>query len=363
VRYLRTTVLGVMDAYTGETKLYVIQPNEPITATWMKVYPSLFTPLAKLPPALKAHVKYGEDAFDLQAAALARYHVTSAETFYNGDQAWAFTEEVVGPGVQGDRVVSPSRYTYLVLPGDTTERFAVVRSYKPAAQGKGIGFSAWIAVDSEPDRFGQTTVLQFPQGLPPGQALISLDTFTANVGRDPALSQAITQRATSVLRGDTLVVPIGTGLLYVQPLYLDTPGAQFPSLWQVVVGTGDNAVYAAATFPQFPQALAAALAPRTNDALPGTIPALVQVAAQELAAYQASTTAGKLDEAGKHLQNMAAALAKAKQLTDAGTGGGAATPPATTAPATTAPSATTSTAPAGTATTPVTTATAPTTTG
>jgi hypothetical protein len=89
----------------------------------------------------------------------------------------------------------------------------------------------------------------------------------------------------------------------------------------------------------------------------------VQVAAQELAAYQASTTAGKLDEAGKHLQNMAAALAKAKQLTDAGTGGGAATPPATTAPATTAPSATTSTAPAGTATTPVTTATAPTTTG
>ena len=155
VRYLRSTVLAVIDAYSGATKLYVLQPKEPITATWMKVYPSLFTPLAQLPAGLKAHVKYGEDAFDVQAAALARYHVTSAETFYNGDQAWAFTEEITGAGIQGQRDISPSRYSYLVLPGDTTERFAVVRSYKPAAQGKGIGFSGWLAIDSEPDRFGR----------------------------------------------------------------------------------------------------------------------------------------------------------------------------------------------------------------
>jgi len=343
VRYIRSTVLAVMDAYSGATKLYVLQPNEPITATWMKVYPSLFTPLAQLPPALRAHVKYGEDAFDIQAAALARYHVTSAETFYNGDQAWAFTEEIVGAGIQGERVVSPSRYTFLVLPGDTSERFAVVRSYKPAAQGKGIGFSGWLAVDSEPDRFGQATVLEFPQTTAQANPLISLDNFTANVGRDPNLSQQITTRGTSVLRGDTLVVPIGEGLLYVQPLYLDTPGSAFPSLWQVVVGTGDNAVYAGTTFQQ---AVTAALGGGGSEVpANATIQQLVQTAANEFAAYQAATGAGKFAEAAQHLQRMGAALAQAQQLAaggTSGTGGAVPSSPTTTAPSTTAPAATTS---------------------
>ena len=101
VRYLRSTVIGVMDAYSGETKLYVLDPKEPITATLDEGLPDLFTPFAKLRPGLKAHLKYGEDAFDAQAAALARYHVTAAETFFNGDQAWAFTEEATGTGTNG----------------------------------------------------------------------------------------------------------------------------------------------------------------------------------------------------------------------------------------------------------------------
>jgi uncharacterized protein len=341
-------VLAVMDAYSGATKVYVLQPNEPITATWMKVYPSLFTPLSQLPPALRAHVKYGEDAFDVQAAALARYHVTSAETFYNGDQAWAFTEEITGAGVQGERGVSPSRYSYLVLPGDTSERFAVVRSYKPAAQGKGIGFSGWLAVDSEPDRFGQATVLQFPQVSADAKPLISLDTFTSNVGRDANLSQQITTRGTSVLRGDTLVVPIGEGLLYVQPLYLDTPGAAFPSLWQVVVGTGDNSVYSAATFPQ---ALATALGSTATG--PGAAPAnatvqqLVQIAANELGAWRAAIAAGDDTAAAQHFKAMSDAIRQAQALSGVNGGGitqaptGTAPGGTTTAPGATAPAATT----------------------
>jgi uncharacterized membrane protein (UPF0182 family) len=246
--------------------------------------------------------------------------------------------------------VSPSRYTFLVLPGDTSERFAVVRSYKPAAQGKGIGFSGWLAVDSEPDQFGQATVLEFPQTTAQANPLISLDNFTANVGRDPNLSQQITTRGTSVLRGDTLVVPIGEGLLYVQPLYLDTPGSAFPSLWQVVVGTGDNAVYAGTTFQQ---ALTAALG-GGGGAVPtnATIQQLVQTAANEFSAYQAATGAGKFAEAAQHLQRMGAALAQAEQLNGGGTAGSSGTstpsPPATvpsttsttTAPTTTAPTTT-----------------------
>ena len=61
--------------------------------------------------------------------------------------------------------------------------------------------------------------------------------------RDPVLSGLIGVRSAQVRRGDTLVVPIGKGLLYVQPLYLDNPGDSLPTLWQVVVSFGDGHVF------------------------------------------------------------------------------------------------------------------------
>lgn len=350
VRYLRSTVIGVMDAYSGETKLYVADPKEPITATWLKVYPKLFTPFAQLPAGLRAHLKYGEDAFDTQAAALARYHVTAAETFFNGDQAWAFTEEATGTGTNGQRVASPSRYTYLVLPGETTERFSVIRSYKPAAQGKGLGFSGWLAIDSEPDKFGQATILQFPQSAANGEQLDSLDTFTSNVARDPVLSGEIGVRSTTVRRGDTLVVPIGKGLLYVQPLYLDNPGDSLPTLWQVVVSFGDGHVFKG---PTFPAALQAAFDGGDGGGGDGggtgvpandTIQELVLLADAELAAWRAAVAAGNDAAAAQHFARMAAAIAQARALAspeapstpvDPATGTATGTTPTETAPAAT----------------------------
>ena len=255
--------------------------------------------------------------------------MTAAETFFNGDQAWAFTEEATGTGTNGTRVASPSRYTYLVLPGQTTERFSVIRSYKPAAQGKGLGFAGWLAIDSEPDKFGEATILQFPQSAANGQQLDSLDTFTSNVTRDPVLSGLIGVRSAQVRRGDTLVVPVGKGLLYVQPLYLDNPGDSLPTLWQVVVSFGDGHVFEGTTFAA---ALQAAFDggggdDGTGNGAPSTdsIPELVLLADTELKAWRAAVAAGNDTAAATHFKKMADAIAAAKALSDASTPG--ATPP------------------------------------
>jgi uncharacterized protein len=189
-------------------------------------------------------------------------------------------------------------------------------------------------------------VLQFPQTSTTGDPLISLDTFTSNVGRDPVLSQAITQRATQVLRGDTLVVPIGTGLLYVQPLYLDTAGDPFPSLWQVVVGLGDNRVFSGPTFQDALQAALGGGSGGTGAPPPGaSIQQLVAIAATQLAAWRAAVAAGDDTAAAQHFTAMSDAIRRAQDLaaTGGGSGGGASTgtAPTGTAPATTAPAATT----------------------
>lgn len=324
--YFRQTVTAAMDAYTGETKLYVLDDDEPITKTWRAVYPELFTPLSEMPAGLRAHLRYGEDLFDYQSEALGRFHVTEPDVYFNGDDAWAITEEAYGPGVDGQRILSPARYTYAVLPGQTDEKFVAVRAYKPLARGRGIGFSGWLAASNEPADFGKLTILRFPSSG--DQALDSLDTFTSNVARDPELSQEITTRRDAVLRGNTIVVPIGQGLLYVQPLYLDSQGDSLPSLWQVIVSFGDGQVFAA---PTFEQALLEALGGVTEpEPAPGggaapapaaTLPQLVRRAAQEYEAYRKAFGAGDDAEAAKRLRAFQTALAQAQRLAAGGAAG------------------------------------------
>ena len=319
--YLRQTVTAVMDAYTGETHLYVLDEHEPITKTWRSVYPELFTPASEMPAGLRAHLRYGEDLFDYQSAALGRFHVTDQDVFYNGDDAWAITEEAYGPGVDGQRILSPARYTYAVLPGEREEKFVAVRAYKPLARGRGIGFSGWLAASNEPADFGKLTILRFPSNG--DKALDSLDTFTSNVARDPDLSQAITTRRDAVLRGNTIVVPIGEGLLYVQPLYLDSPGDSLPTLWQVIVSFGNGRVFAAPTFEQaLGEALGGAAEPppapgsggTTPPASTATLPQLVRRAAQQYEAYRKAFGAGDDAEAARRLRAFQQALAQAQRL-------------------------------------------------
>jgi uncharacterized membrane protein (UPF0182 family) len=312
--YQRHAVTVIMDATTGETRLYVMDEEDPIVRTWRKVYPSLFTSRGEMPDALAAHLRYGEDLFTYQAAALGRFHVTDVDAFFNNDDAWAPTVETVGPGAEGTRISSPARYTYARLPDAADERFVLVRYFKPATAGRGIGFSAWLAADNDPDRFGDLSVLRFtPDGPSP---LDSVDTFASNVGRDPDLSAQIGVRTDQILRGNVIVVPIGRGLLYVQPLYLDTSADSLPTLWQVVVSLGDGRIFYAPTFRDaLGRALAGQIAPDGDPgALPADLRAVVDAAAAAYDAYRTAWAAGDYEAAARSLAQFERLLERAQEL-------------------------------------------------
>lgn len=318
VNYQRQPVVAAMDAYSGETHVFVTDPDEPMIATWRKVYPDLFTDgdrMDELAPGLRAHMRYGEDLFDFQSQAAQRFHVEDVNTFYNGAEAWAPTQERLGAGIDGTLQPSAARFTYAVLPGERTERFVLVRSFKPQAADRAIGFSGWLAVSSEPDDFGRMTLLNFQAA---GSQLESLDTFTGNLGRNSELAEEINQRRDNVLRGNALVVPVGEGLLYVQPLYLDSGVAtELPSLWRVVVGLGRSGQVFSA--PTFDAALALALG-SDGDPVGGdgdgnpTVAALLERASAEFEAYRRAAGEGDFAEAGRRLGNTQRLIERARVL-------------------------------------------------
>ncbi|MCB9012265.1 MAG: UPF0182 family protein [Actinobacteria bacterium] len=317
INYVRQPAVAAVDAYSGRTYIFVTDPDEPLLKAWRKVYPELFTDgdrMDDLAPGLRAHMRYGEDLFDFQSQAAQRFHVTDVDTYFSGSAAWAYTREQSGSGLSGEETISPARYTYAVLPGETRERFVLTRSYKPIAEDRAIGFSGWLAVSNDVDDFGRMTLISFENSDEP---LESLDTFTANISRDSDLTREIGQRQNAVRRGNAIVVPIGKGLLYVQPLYLESTGEPLPSLWRVVVGFGDGTVHSGATFQE---ALASALGAEVvnQPTSPGgrreTLAEVVARAAAQYEAYRTAFGEGRDAEAARHLAAFQKALAQAQQL-------------------------------------------------
>ena len=81
--YIRNSVKIVMDAYDGRMTFYANDPTDPILRAYEGVFPTLFTPIDKLPADLLPHLRVPEELFNVQTRMFAPYHVQSPSVFYN----------------------------------------------------------------------------------------------------------------------------------------------------------------------------------------------------------------------------------------------------------------------------------------
>jgi uncharacterized membrane protein (UPF0182 family) len=157
------------------------------------------------------------------------------------------------PTVQ-DEVKQPPFYMSLKMPDQEKPAFQLTSSFIPqvvngTARNVLYGF---LAADSDAgnqkgvkaESYGQLRLLQIPpeaQVPGPGQAQNKFNS-------DPTVSQALNllrQGASAVLNGNLLTLPVGGGLLYVQPVYLRSTGeTSYPTLQRVLVAFGDKIGFA-----------------------------------------------------------------------------------------------------------------------
>lgn len=244
IRYFRNPVKAVVDAYNGDVWLYVSDPSDPVLRTWQKVFPDLFRPLQSMPKQLLAHIQVPQSQFQIQAERLLRYHVTDVRTFYNGDDVWAIPEEIYG-----DRTapVNPYHVT-MQLPGRTRPEFVLLLPFTPLKRANMVG---WLAARNDTPNYGELFLARFPQQ----RLLLGPQQISALIEQDPAISYQFglwNRTGSKLLRGNLLVMPVGEGLLYVEPIYLQSTNNALPTLVRVVVTDGQRFVME----PTFDQALA-----------------------------------------------------------------------------------------------------------
>ncbi|MEH3032888.1 MAG: UPF0182 family protein [Aeromicrobium erythreum] len=237
VNYMRNSVKAVVDAYDGTVKLYQWDTKDPVLKAWMKVFPGVVEKKAAISEDLKAHLRYPVDLFKVQRDVLSRYHVTDAKTFYDGGERWKIPEDPAGSRDS----LQPPYYLTLTRPGQTAPKFSLTTTYLPNGRDN---LAAFMSVNSEASdaNFGKLQILQLPSNTQvSGPSQIAND-FQTDKGVTQALLQFEQSRQAKILRGNLLTLPVGDGLLYVQPVYIQRSSASgsYPVLQFVAATFGEE---------------------------------------------------------------------------------------------------------------------------
>ncbi|HIQ02763.1 MAG TPA: UPF0182 family protein [Anaerolineales bacterium] len=236
VNYIRNSVKVAIDAYTGETTFYVVDPDDPVVRTYWAIFPDLFTPGEEMDQSLRDHWRYPEQLFQIQAEVYAAYHMEDPHVFYNKEDLWAAPTEMLDAQEQE---MSPY-YVVMQLPGEEEVEFLMMRPYVPNGRRNMI---AWLYADSDGEDYGQLGVFKFPKE----KLIYGPMQIEARFDQDAYISQQLTlwnQRGSEVIRGNLMVIPIDDTILYVEPLYLQAQAGRLPELKRVLVAYGNRVVMA-----------------------------------------------------------------------------------------------------------------------
>jgi uncharacterized membrane protein (UPF0182 family) len=252
VNYMRNSVKAVVDAYDGSVTLYTWDDADPVLETWAGVYNNTLAPMSEISGELMSHLRYPESLFKVQRTLLATYHVTDAAAFYTSQGFWRTPADPTRS--ENEEQFQPPYYLTLKMPDQEEAVFSLTSTYIPIGVGTNQRniLTGFLAVNSETGNqagkvdpgYGKLRLLQLPQSATvsgPGQVQ---NLFNS----DPAVQTTLNLLRTGgseVTNGNLLTLPVGGGLLYVQPVYVQSSsGTSFPSLQKVLVAFGEKVGFA-----------------------------------------------------------------------------------------------------------------------
>ena len=241
VNYIRNSVKATVDAYNGTVTLYQWDEKDPVLKTWSKAFPGAITPKSEISKDLLNHIRYPEDMFRVQRDILSSYHVKTAAAFYGGQDFWRVPRDPSTFG--GGASAQPPYYLTLQMPGAKTPSFSLTTPFVPRGGRENLSAFAVVNSDPGPD-YGKITVLQLPRNT----NIAGPSQVASNFEAKPEVANSLSllrRGGSDVVLGNLLTLPVGGGLLYVQPVYVKATSntSAYPLLQKVLVSFGDQIGY------------------------------------------------------------------------------------------------------------------------
>ena len=238
VNYIRNSVKATVDAYDGTVSLYAWDEKDPVLKTWSKAFPNSIKSKSEMSAQLLEHIRYPEDMFKVQRDILSAYHVKTAAAFYSGQDFWRVPRDPSTFGANAGN--QPPYYMTMQLPGSEKPFFALTTPFVPRGGRENLAAFAAVNSDAGPD-YGKITVLQLPRST----NIAGPSQVASNFEAKPEVANSLSllrQGGADVVLGNLVTLPVGGGLLYVQPVYVRATAnaAAYPLLQKVLVSFGDQ---------------------------------------------------------------------------------------------------------------------------
>jgi len=244
VNYAEDAVKITLDAESGEIRFYQVT-DDPIISSWARIYPDLFVPRTAMPADVGNQLTYPLQWFHVQFDDIyKRYHQRHPLEFYNVEDLWDDADETIGSigrglsgfGTGDQMTFSYEGYHMLLDPADLPAgvevnegddlQFALLMPFTPDGARN---LRSLIVAFQDPGQYGRLLSLQIPQGtFVPGPEQVD-----AYIDNDRPVHQQVTmwiRHGSEVIRGNTLLVPVGGDLLYVETIWVNSLQNELPQL-------------------------------------------------------------------------------------------------------------------------------------
>lgn len=228
INYIRNSVKVLVNAYTGETKFYITDRNDPIIMMYNNMYPDLFAKEEDTIPAdIQENLIYPQYLFDIQSQVIAVYHDISEDMLYRADDVWALSTDGENP--------IPSNYTMFKTNDMKKAEFGLVSTYTKSGKGSLISY----LVGKTDGTTNELSLYKFSSD----SSIVGVSQLNSLIEEDEAISAELRALEVSGVKveRDIIIVPIENTILYVEPVYqirLNEDG--IPVLKKVVVSSGNK---------------------------------------------------------------------------------------------------------------------------
>lgn len=234
VNYIRNSIKAIVDAYTGDVTFYIIDESDPITQTYKKIYPELFSN-EKLPDDIINHITTPEGLFKVQTEVYQRYHLNDAGQFYDQADVWRVASEKY----QNDEVKVSPYFNIFTIEGEESEELVLNMPY---VLGDKHNMVAILMKRTDIEHYGEMVLYRIPKS----DTVYGPMQIENKIDNAPDISREMTlwgQGGSTVIRGNLLVIPFKNSIFYVEPVYITSENdASLPEVKRIIVAYKDEIV-------------------------------------------------------------------------------------------------------------------------
>lgn len=239
LNYVEDSVKATLNAYTGQVEFYKIA-DAPVINAWARVYPGLFRDGSAMPDSVRQQLTYPVHLFHtLFDDIYIYYHMDEPMYFFNMEDMWDDSDEVLGPILDQGKAITFSIEPHHmvvetggVLPvTETGAQFVMTFSFTPEGARN---LRAVPMVYQDGADYGRLVVLEAPKS----HYVLGVEQADAIIDQDPAISEKISwwnRTGNEVIRGHTTLMLIDNELFYIEPIFVRSQQNPVTQLKRVAV--------------------------------------------------------------------------------------------------------------------------------